>query len=158
VASVFPGVDTARMLLIPTCQRADMDLVARGERVEDEKDRLLERFVAWAAALVAELAAAGGHWSDYADPCSGLPMVHMDNSTIVYGEVEALSVLLGYRTADAGGCKIVLHPRWGGAVYPATVFTQAPVEVVLAAVRAVEARLAGAPGLGPPGSAGPAAC
>lgn len=31
------------MLVIPTCQHAVMDLVQRGERVEEEKDRLLER-------------------------------------------------------------------------------------------------------------------
>jgi hypothetical protein len=31
------------MLVIPTCQHATLDLVQRGEKVETEKDRLLER-------------------------------------------------------------------------------------------------------------------
>jgi hypothetical protein len=31
------------MLIIPTCQHSDIDLVRTGEKVEDEKDRLLER-------------------------------------------------------------------------------------------------------------------
>jgi hypothetical protein len=40
---VFPGVDTSDLLIVPTCQRADLDLVQTGEKVDDEKDRLLER-------------------------------------------------------------------------------------------------------------------
>lgn len=43
VSSVFPGTSPEGMLVVPTCQQAGMDLVARGERVEQEKDRLLER-------------------------------------------------------------------------------------------------------------------
>ncbi len=31
------------MLVVPTCQHATLDLVQRGEKVEEEKDRLLER-------------------------------------------------------------------------------------------------------------------
>lgn len=31
------------MLVIPTCQQADVDLVQMGEKVDVEKDRLLER-------------------------------------------------------------------------------------------------------------------
>lgn len=43
VQSIFPGVETHDMLIVPTCQRADMDLVRTGEQVDVEKDRLLER-------------------------------------------------------------------------------------------------------------------
>lgn len=40
---VFPGVDTSDLLIVPTCQRADLDLVQTGEKIDNEKDRLLER-------------------------------------------------------------------------------------------------------------------
>lgn len=43
VQSVFPGVDLTGMLVVPTCQQADYDLVRTGEKIEGEKDRLLER-------------------------------------------------------------------------------------------------------------------
>lgn len=46
-----------------------------------------------------------GHWADYIDPCSGLPMVNRGTAA-VYGEVEALATLLGYRIANAGCCKV----------------------------------------------------
>ena len=34
---------TADLLVIPTCQRSDLDLVRVGDVIEDEKDRLLEK-------------------------------------------------------------------------------------------------------------------
>jgi hypothetical protein len=45
------------------------------------------------------------------------------------------------RVQNAGCCKIILHPRWGAAVYPATLFTAAPGEVVVAALRDMQAAL-----------------
>lgn len=59
-----------------------------------------------------------------------------------YSEVEGLSVLLGFRTANAGCCKVVLHPKWGTSVYPATLFARAPREAVEAAIRGAEQQLA----------------
>ncbi|PSC75053.1 Methylmalonic aciduria and homocystinuria type D mitochondrial [Micractinium conductrix] len=113
------------MLVIPTCQHAQVDLVQMGEKVETEKDRLLERFVEFAK-VVCERLAAAGHWADYIDPCSGLPMINRATNA-VYGEVEALVTLLGYKTQNAGCCKIILHPCWGSSVYPASLFAKAPV-------------------------------
>ena len=136
VKALFPNVDTAGMLIVPTCQNSDIDLVKVGEEVETEKDRLLERFMGWAKMITDELIAKG-HWSDYIDPCSGLPMVNKENQA-VYGEVDALSTLLGYKTANAGCCKVVLHPKWGTSIYPASVFTKAPKEELAAAIANAE--------------------
>ena len=69
-----PSIASASdLLVVPTCQRAATDLVATGDAVDAEKDRLLERFVAWAVAVCTRLSAMG-HWCDYIDPCSGLPV------------------------------------------------------------------------------------
>lgn len=38
---VFPGVELGACLAVPTSQKARMDLVGMGEKVETEKDRLL---------------------------------------------------------------------------------------------------------------------
>ena len=43
VASVLPVVDLSKLLIVPTCQRAAMDLVKVGEDVDVEKDKLLEQ-------------------------------------------------------------------------------------------------------------------
>eukprot|EP00271_Cylindrocystis_brebissonii_P022042 TRINITY_DN8252_c0_g1_i3.p1 TRINITY_DN8252_c0_g1~~TRINITY_DN8252_c0_g1_i3.p1 ORF type:complete len:183 (-),score=18.03 TRINITY_DN8252_c0_g1_i3:787-1335(-) len=131
--SIFPGEDVASMLIVPTCQHACVDLVHLGEAVEKEKDHLLEEFVGWARPICERLTSEFGHFADYLDPCSGLPMIHRDTTT-VYSEVEGLATLLGYVSANAGCCKVILHPRWGSAVYPATMFTKAPLETFLRVV------------------------
>lgn len=61
------------MLIVPTCQRTDVDLVNFGDHVEKEKDSRLERFMAWAQE-VCRTVSSQGHWCDYIDPCSGLPV------------------------------------------------------------------------------------
>ena len=40
--------------------------------------------------------------------------------------------------------QIVLHPQWGSSVYPASMFTRAPVEALLAAIRQAEQEMDGA--------------
>ncbi len=61
-----------------------------GDSVEAEKDALLLRFFAFARHACATLAAAG-HWADYIDPCSGLPVRRVDR----------LQRLLRYHTVRA---------------------------------------------------------
>jgi len=105
VAHVFPSIDLEGVLVIPTCQRSVVDLVQMGEAIETEKDRLLERFAEWAKAVCEKLNSAG-YWADYIDPCSGLPMIHGGQN--VYSEVDGMTALLGYKTQNAGCCKVIM--------------------------------------------------
>ena len=137
---VLPGVDLdapAPLLLVPTCQRARMDLVAWGDAVAAEKDALLERFSRWAGA-VCDALGAKGWWGDFVDPCSGLP-VRTPHARAVYAEVDAFEALLKWRTSSAGGCRVLLHPQWGTAVYPATLFARAPPAALREAMEAAAA-------------------
>lgn len=52
----------------------------------------------------------------------------------VYSEVDGVELLLRYRCLSAGMCKILIHPTWGAAVYPASLFTDAPLEAVQVAI------------------------
>ena len=70
-----------------------------------------------------------GYWADYIDPCSGLPMISL-NCNKVYSEVDGMECLLNYKAYNAGFCKILTHPKWGSAVYPATIFAHAPPGIV----------------------------
>jgi hypothetical protein len=134
VCHVFPNLSTPveSLLVIPTNQHAVMELVKVGEDVEEEKDRCLVAFMDFGK-KVCEALRSKGFWADYIDPCSGLPMMTPD-TTKVYSEVDGMQILLHYKTMDAGMCKVLLHPRWGSAVYPASAFTNAPFEEVQEAV------------------------
>ena len=40
---------------------------------------------------------------------------------------------------------MVLHPKWGSSIYPSTMFTKAPLEDLMQAIKEVEAELPPAP-------------
>jgi hypothetical protein len=115
------------LIAIPTNQRAREDLVAIGDHIEREKDRLLNVFISFGKD-VCEKIRSKGYWADFIDPCSGLPML-TQNCNKVYSEVDGMECLLNYKSYNAGFCKILTHPRWGSAVYPATIFAHCPVSV-----------------------------
>ncbi|GAX24536.1 hypothetical protein FisN_18Lh089 [Fistulifera solaris] len=124
----LPADETCEFLAIPTNQHAVEDLVAIGDKIEQEKDRCLNVFMEFANDFCRKLQQAG-YWADFIDPCSGLPMLTL-NCNKVYSEVDGMECCLGYRSYSAGFCKILEHPLWGSAVYPATMFVYAPRDVV----------------------------
>ena len=126
-------LESLELLAIPTNQQAREDLVSVGDHVEQEKDRLLNTFMLFARDFCARVRNAG-YWCDYIDPCSGLPMM-THNCNKVYSEVDGMECCLGYKSYNAGFCKILTHPKWGSSVYPATIFARAPRSVIVDIVR-----------------------
>jgi len=127
----------ATLLAVPTWQPSELDLtVYPSEAVSVERDRLLIRLRALAAALAANLAAKG-EWADASCPLSGYALLGARGG-ITWNELEGLNQLLRYDHEPAGCCGIVLHPSWGKGAYPATLFTTASAEQVLAALAEVD--------------------
>ena len=60
-----------------------------------------------------------------------------DRSAHVYNELTGLTMMLNYDSIPIGCCGIVLHPTWGRAAYPCTLFTLAPSAVLLEAIAEV---------------------
>jgi len=122
IAPVFPDISLPRtktLYLVPTIQRAEMDLLTFGDPQAAEKDRLLERFLAWGAAVRdAVTARQPDAWTDVTDPASGL--AYFGRGAVVYGDVGGISRTLGYPTFDVGGCRVLKHPIWGFKAYPGT--------------------------------------
>jgi len=75
------------------------------------------------ASAACKLLAEQGVWADFIDPCSGMPMVHRDSPS-PYDEVGAFANVLGYKISSAGPCKILLHPKFGSSIYPASMFAR----------------------------------
>ena len=125
---MFPTIDVSSLVAMPTCQKARNDLVNIGQEIETEKDRLLECFMSFASKVADELEKLG-YFCDYIDPCSGLS-VRCRETNKFFDEVSSFQSLLKYETMNAGCCKVLLHPVWGSAVYPATIITNAPKTVM----------------------------
>eukprot|EP00455_Lapot_gusevi_P038297 TRINITY_DN4291_c0_g1_i1.p1 TRINITY_DN4291_c0_g1~~TRINITY_DN4291_c0_g1_i1.p1 ORF type:complete len:171 (-),score=20.76 TRINITY_DN4291_c0_g1_i1:309-821(-) len=125
---IFPGVELGEnLLIIITIQKSTQDLVQIGPVIENEKNLLLEKFYAWGRQVCDKL--RENYWADLIDPCSGYP-VYGDSGSTIYSEVEGLQLFLKYRMMQAGNCNVIAHPRWGTFMYPASMFTNAPFEIV----------------------------
>lgn len=116
-----------RFFIMPTCQKSAFDLVNVGVEIEEEKDRLFASFTGFARDVVAKCESLG-LWCDFIDPCSGYPMVHTDIHR-AYDEVDNIQKLLKYRILPTNCCRVLHHPLWGSAVYPASIFIYIPQAV-----------------------------
>eukprot|EP00467_Chlorarachnion_reptans_P014107 CAMPEP_0114518106 /NCGR_PEP_ID=MMETSP0109-20121206/18262_1 /TAXON_ID=29199 /ORGANISM="Chlorarachnion reptans, Strain CCCM449" /LENGTH=208 /DNA_ID=CAMNT_0001698695 /DNA_START=160 /DNA_END=786 /DNA_ORIENTATION=- len=124
------------LLCIPTFQHCSCDMLEFTDPAEKEKDKLLKSFYAWCQNLCARLI-EDGYWADYIDPCSGKPVLGEAGSS-TYNEVEGMQLLLRYRYQQVGMCKVILHPKWGQRIYPASMFTNAPLDIISKAILAME--------------------
>mmetsp|Transcript_37541 Transcript_37541/g.149701 ORF Transcript_37541/g.149701 Transcript_37541/m.149701 type:complete len:173 (+) Transcript_37541:2004-2522(+) len=131
---VFAGVDLrdGQTIAVLTCQKASVPLTNWGDEEAAEKDRLLERFLVWAKGLRSKLEEKG-FWSDFTDPCTGLPY-NGDSSGSIYPDVDGFERLLRYSVDGSMGCRIMSHPKWRFSSYPATFFTAAPPEELAASL------------------------
>lgn len=135
--AVFPASAAAApaLVLVPVLQRAAVPLEAFGDAQAAEKDLLQARFFAWAAEVRDALAAAGGFWADATDPATGAAL--FGDQAALYSDVPPIARLMRYPTHDAGGCTILLHPQWKSAIYPASLFTTAPTDILLEVLKRV---------------------
>jgi hypothetical protein len=136
VRSAFPFLPPDyhdHLLLIITFQPASCELIEFTDEAQEQKDSKLRIFFDWAN-TVRSLLTSEGHWVDFTDPASGFP-VHSDRGANTFSDVSACEVCLPYRfevvSGPAGGCRLISHPKWRLASYPATVFTNAPPDVAL---------------------------
>ena len=130
----------AHLLAIPTWQPSVHDLSQIAFEVNEERRGLLANFDAFANSLRPRLKE---HWSDVSCPMEGNARYGTPTSTI-YNELEGLTSLLRYDSVPVGCCGIVLHPTWQRKAYPVTLFTLAPLELLMSALQEVEAERAAA--------------
>lgn len=139
LTSVFPDASICvktPVLVVPTFQRSAVSLLEYGDVQATEKDRLLLRFFEWCGQVVeAVIRLQPSAWIDATDPASGLAWRGTPGSC--YSDVDGIIRLLRYDSIDIGGCRVVAHPQWKFAVYPATLFTTAAPEVIKQALHQV---------------------
>ncbi|KAG0306842.1 hypothetical protein BGZ97_000592 [Linnemannia gamsii] len=136
LATVFPNKDLSGLLVVPTFQRCQHEMVAWDAEIAKEKDDRLDDFIRWSTAIHNNLETLG-YWSDMTDPASGFPSF-TERGRDVYPDVEGCQLLLKYDFQNAGCCKILLHPIWGSKIYPATFFTTAPLNILVKVIEQVE--------------------
>lgn len=66
---------------------------------------------------------------------TGYPVFGRQGPTL-YSEVEGLQTMLKYSQSRVGNCHVIVHPQWLTRMYPASMFTNAPPELVTRACAA----------------------
>ena len=102
---------------------------------ETVKDDCLERFVKLCTQIRERL--DGKFFFDFVDPCTGL-LMQSNNHNVVYAEITGVQAFMtetGFKTTMLGGCQCICHPVYGVDCYPASMFTNAPPEVIEALIK-----------------------
>ena len=100
----------------------------REEEGEQEKDELLEKFVAMGEILYKETTSRG-YYCDFVDPSSGI-LMKSENANAFYPEMSGIEHFLRFKSMSNGQCVLLVHPLLGRACYPASLFTTAPEELI----------------------------
>ncbi len=126
---------TAWVIII--LQKAQFSLCARSNIVEQEKQRLRERFMRFGVEVAFDLKEQGT-LADLIDPRSGQPLLSHPG-VLNHDDVKVVSTLLGFHT-DPGDCTCIIHPQWGDAVYPSVMLSSADPKKVKAVLEAAASR------------------
>ncbi|KAF7727650.1 hypothetical protein EC973_007308 [Apophysomyces ossiformis] len=86
-------------------------------------------FMNWGKRVVDRLRSVG-MWADITDPASGFPVFSTPGPS-PYPDVQATHALTRYDVQNVGCCHILLHPAWKSHIYPTTLFTTAPSDILV---------------------------
>ncbi|KAI8335209.1 methylmalonic aciduria and homocystinuria type D protein [Blakeslea trispora] len=131
--AIFPNISARQrkqMLVVPVIQKCQNDMVGITKEVNYERDVCLELFIQWGK-LVVDRIKSVGMWADIMDPASGFP-VFGEAGPSPYPDVQGTHMLTSrFDVQNVGCCHILLHPTWCSHIYPSTLFTTAPSDVLL---------------------------
>ncbi|KAJ2961505.1 hypothetical protein NQZ79_g3288 [Umbelopsis isabellina] len=139
LAHIFPTMrrqDMKRILVVPVIQRCDNDMVGITQSANTERDVKLELFVEWGKLVVDRLRSVG-MWADIMDPASGYPIYGAPGAS-PYPDVQGTQALLKYDIQNTGCCHVLLHPAWGSKIYPSTLFTTAPADILIKVIEEIQ--------------------
>lgn len=113
------------IVVLQLCQFAFLE-----QTVDTEiyKNQLRQKFIEFGAQVVFQLRARG-HLADMFDPCTGCSMTSLPGQ-LRLNDVKVVRASLGYCINYSGSCAMIVHPKWGRAVYPSILVSSAQPFVV----------------------------
>ncbi|KAG2234983.1 hypothetical protein INT48_000225 [Thamnidium elegans] len=130
--TIFPSLNTKQrkqLVVVPIIQKCEFDMVGLSKNVNYERDIKLELFVQWGKKVVDRIKSIG-MWADIMDPASGFP-IFSEGGPSPYPDVQGTQMLAPrFDVQNVGCCHILLHPTWHSYIYPSTLFTTAPADVL----------------------------
>ncbi|XP_030580340.1 metabolism of cobalamin associated Db isoform X2 [Archocentrus centrarchus] len=122
--SMFPEAPACGMMVVTVTQKTHHDMTSWCDEVEEEREQLLDKFVAGAKEICCALQREG-FWADFIEPSSGLAFFGSYTNNTLY-ETDDRYRHLGFHMEDLGCCRVIRHSLWGTHVFVGTIFTSAP--------------------------------
>ncbi|KAM4608396.1 metabolism of cobalamin associated Db [Polymixia lowei] len=122
--SMFPEAPSSGMVVVTVTQKTHNDMTSWSEEVDQEREQMLDKFIAGAKEICYALRTEG-FWADFIDPSSGLAFFGSYTNNTLF-ETDERYRHLGFQIEDLGCCKVIRHALWGTHVFVGTVFTNAP--------------------------------
>jgi Methylmalonic aciduria and homocystinuria type D protein len=125
---LLPNWNAPATLLILCLQRSPISLKAPTNEVAQAKDCLRARFIRWGFSLILSLQEQG-YKSELFDPRTGYPLL-AQLGELTLDDNAVVKALLDYPITAYQNCTLINHPIWGERVYPSTIVTSAPQDII----------------------------
>ncbi len=124
---LLPSWDVPISYLILVLQQSSISLKESTSKVTQEKDYLRANFLRFGCDLILALQDRK-YKSDLFDPRTGFPL--FCHGEMTWDDNAVVKALLNYPVISYRQCSLLLHPVWKHNVYPATIVTSAPLDIV----------------------------
>ena len=125
---LIPNWDNPATYLILFLQQSSISLKEMNLNVTQEKDRLRANFIRFGCELIFTLQ-DNGYQSDLFDPRTGYPLLSQPGQLTI-DDNAVVKALLNYSVTSYNDCSLLTHPTWNHCVYPSTIATIAPNELL----------------------------
>ncbi len=124
---VLPDWNLPIAWVVLVLQEARFPLEDTSSHVEREKDRLREKFMRFGFQVAFDLRDRG--WlTDLIDPRTGYPLLSRPGE-IRHDDAAVVRTMLDF-PVKTNRCRVLIHPDWGTAIYPATLITSATPDAI----------------------------
>lgn len=133
---VLPDWHLPDLWVVVVLQQSRYELVEKTPHVEREKQYLREKFMRFGFDVAFNLRDRG-FLTDLIDPRTGYPLFSHPGE-IPHDDTAVVKALLGFPVIE-NSCRVLVHPRWGMAVYPSILISSASPTVVKPVLKKVAA-------------------
>eukprot|EP01100_Stratorugosa_tubuloviscum_P004663 TRINITY_DN2176_c1_g1_i1.p1 TRINITY_DN2176_c1_g1~~TRINITY_DN2176_c1_g1_i1.p1 ORF type:complete len:161 (+),score=55.98 TRINITY_DN2176_c1_g1_i1:107-589(+) len=125
-------IDNSDIRVITFWQKTNFDMSCFSTEVEDERDKLSEKFIEISNIIYEKLKNNNNnnYWCDIIDPRTNQPHFGLKGNGYL-AETDDVILLLGYSIMELGCCKIVWHSNWKNFSFLSFLFTNAPNEILI---------------------------
>ena len=124
--------DELKMSVVIVLQQSQFSLVESTPVIEAEKQRLRARFMRFACDVAFNLRDRN-YISDLIDPRTGYPLLSRPGQ-IPHDDTAVVKALLEYPII-CNKCRVLIHPKWGTAVYPSILISVAPQTIIAQTIK-----------------------